>query len=191
MTHRSSYFEAIHRWYKEEDPLDYPSYIYSLRNPVGFYQKFLIERCMINLFNRYKIRLSVRDQILELDCGTGYSLRRFGELRGSSARLVGVDLSEARIAQARRINANVSFCCSDMCSLPFKSASFDMVTAFVSFMFFLAERDMLRAFGEVQRVLKKDGYFEFYDLRGGKRTGKDTRGFHEREVRARWHPRPE
>ncbi len=177
-----TYKMAVDELYSSSFPFDDQNYVYSLRNPVGFYQRIMVLRSLIKILNRNDIKLSKFNSILDLGCGTGYWLRTIAEVRGSSEGLKGVDLSEERIEQVKRIDKDIKWIKADMCALPFEDESFDFITAFVSFMFLTKEKDLKKAVLEVARVLRNDGFFLFYDVLGDKKFSKFTRGFQIKEI---------
>lgn len=94
----------------------------------------------------------VRDDesVLDLGCGTGKSI---DSLKG---RIVGVDFSATALKSARRRHPSVDFVASDVCRLPFKNDSFDLVRA--SYIFgHLDEGGIRMAIEEVSRVLSASG----------------------------------
>lgn len=168
--------------YDKSFPFDDQKYVYSLRNPVGFYQRTMVAKGLIDILNRNNIKLSKCDNILDLGCGIGCLLRIIAEIRGYTEGLTGIDLSKERIESARGLNSNIKYITGDICKLPFKGNHFDFVTAFVSFMFLTEEKDLGKAVSELSRILKPDGFFLFYDILGNKKLSKTTRGFTIKEV---------
>jgi len=168
--------------YNRPFPFDDQNYVYSLRNTVGFYQRTMVAKELINILNRNNINLSKYDNILDLGCGIGYLLRIIAEIRGYTEGLTGIDLSQERIKSARGINSNIKYITGDVCKLPLPNNFFDFVTAFVSFMFLTKEKDLEKAVSELSRILKPDGFFLFYDILGSKKLSKTTRGFAIKEV---------
>lgn len=182
MKKMKSYEMAVNELYSSSFSFDDQNYIYSLRNPVGFYQRIMVLRGLIKILNRNDIKLSKFNSILDLGCGIGYLLRIIAEIRGNSEGLVGVDLLEKRLEQAKRINKNIKWIKADMCNLPFKDKAFDFITTLVSFMFLTEEKDLKKAVSEVARVLRNGGFFLFYDVLGDKKFSKFIRGFQIKEI---------
>lgn len=90
-------------------------------------------------------------KLLDAGCGTGgttVDLRRFGEV-------VGIDLAWEALEPARGRGLN-QLARGSIESLPFASASFDVVTSF-EVVYHLGVANDLSAFQEVRRVLKRDG----------------------------------
>jgi ubiquinone/menaquinone biosynthesis C-methylase UbiE len=155
---------------------DNPNYKYSIRNKHGFYSRFIFNKNLVYLLNKNKLLLSKLENILDIGCGNGSNLNVIAGIRGSSKGLYGIDLSEMRIENAKMINSSIKFSVNDMRELPYENDKFDMVTAFVSFMYLTDDDDLKKTFSEVKRVLKPGSYFLFYDVvHNNKRN--NTRGY--------------
>jgi ubiquinone/menaquinone biosynthesis C-methylase UbiE len=101
--------------------------------------------------------------VLDVGCGTGLLLeaaaRRWGE-----ARLTGVDVSAAMIAEAQRKhdgNTRFSFKVGDASVLPLEPASFDVALSTMSFHHW---RDQAAGICEIARVLRAGGLFVLADV---------------------------
>lgn len=95
--------------------------------------------------------------VLDLGCNNGYGTR----ILASSGRwVVGVDVSEKGIAEARRLanGENLSFICTTGDRLPFDDGEFDIVT---SFQVIEHISDYGSYLSEICRVLKPDGIAVF------------------------------
>jgi len=89
---------------------------------------------------------------LDLGCGEGHNTRL---LAGRGARVVAVDIAESFIAAAAGIpHQGIRYLVGDGALLPFRAASFDAVTAFMSLMDTADPELTLR---EVARVLRPGG----------------------------------
>jgi ubiquinone/menaquinone biosynthesis C-methylase UbiE len=93
-------------------------------------------------------------RILDVGTGTGAGALRLAE-RFPGATIVGVDLSEAMVAQARRntppADSRVTYQVADASALPFADGSFDLV----------AHANMIPFFDEVARVVAPGGHALF------------------------------
>lgn len=92
-----------------------------------------------------------------LDIGTGTGVLPRG-LQPFNGKIMGIDISENQIIQARKISGNkenLSFCVAAAEQIPFEDMSFDTVTACQCYQYF----DKRRAIPEISRVLKKNGKF--------------------------------
>lgn len=100
--------------------------------------------------------------ILDVACGTG-ELERLLAAENPHQQIVGVDLSEQMLAQAKRkLQAfpHINFQQATVRSLPFPDQSFDVVISANSFHYF---DDPLLSLQEMQRVLKLDGRLVLLD----------------------------
>lgn len=92
-------------------------------------------------------------RILDVGTGTGAGALRLAQ-RFPAATIVGVDLSDAMLAQARRNTPNdlsLTYERADASALPFPDASFDLVT----------HANMIPFFDEVARVVAPGGHALF------------------------------
>jgi ubiquinone/menaquinone biosynthesis C-methylase UbiE len=93
---------------------------------------------------------------LDLGCGEGHNTRM---LANRGARVVGLDISEVFVEAATATGGGVSgYAVGDAGDLPFGSATFDAVTAFMSLM---DVSDPDRTLREISRVLKPGGFVQF------------------------------
>jgi len=93
---------------------------------------------------------------LDLGCGEGHNTRL---LAGRGARVIAVDIAESFIAAAAGIpHQGIRYLVGDGALLPFRAASFDAVTAFMSLM---DVADPERTLREVARVLRPGGFVQF------------------------------
>ncbi len=98
-------------------------------------------------------------RVLDLACGAG---RHLVELDRIGSRAMGLDLSPRMLAAARDALPDAGLVRADMRHLPFRPASFDVVTSyFTSFGYFDDESDDLGVLHEVRRVLRPGGVFLF------------------------------
>ncbi len=103
------------------------------------------------------------DNVLDVGCGGGATLRRISCRMGEGCGLVtGVDYSEVSCEESRLYNApeiesgRIRVVQASVESLPFDDATFDLVTTVESFYFWPNPRENL---AEVRRVLKRGGRF--------------------------------
>jgi ubiquinone/menaquinone biosynthesis C-methylase UbiE len=66
-------------------------------------------------------------RLLDVGCGSGDDVRALARRVAPSGCVIGIDISEAMIGQARKQNAVpcVDYCVADAHALPFADASFD------------------------------------------------------------------
>ncbi|MFC1842884.1 class I SAM-dependent methyltransferase [Candidatus Dependentiae bacterium] len=98
-------------------------------------------------------------KILDVGCGYGritIPLAKIGYL------IEGIDISpnllEEAKKQARREDIKIAFKIGDMCNLPYKDESFDVVICmWSSFSYMLTKQDQIEAINQMYRVLTKNG----------------------------------
>ncbi|MGY1615452.1 class I SAM-dependent methyltransferase [Geodermatophilus sp. SYSU D00691] len=96
------------------------------------------------------------DRVLDVGCGTGSTTREAGR-RAVSGAVLGVDLSAAMLAVARRAAADlphVAFLQADAQVHPFDEGSFDVAVSRTGAMFFA---DPVAAFANIGRALRPGG----------------------------------
>ncbi len=94
-----------------------------------------------------------RERALEIGCGTGHWTKFFRHL---GFDVIGIDISEKMLEQARKRLPQVMCLKADATRLPFADQTFRYVFAITVFEFI---EDQQRAFDEAYRVLKTGGYF--------------------------------
>lgn len=92
---------------------------------------------------------------LDLGCGEGHNTRM---LRRAGGRPIGLDVVEAFALASLEADRSTPVTIGDGCDLPFRSASFDVVTAFMSLMDLT---DPEAALDEISRVLRPGGFTQF------------------------------
>lgn len=98
-------------------------------------------------------------QVLDLGCGYG---RLSGELlkRFSKIKTVGVDIAANYVdLYNRNLAPRGKAIKGDICCLPFKDGTFDMVFIVTTLMYLPDDRDQKKALAEIGRVLKPGGHF--------------------------------
>lgn len=102
-----------------------------------------------------------RQQVLDVGCGAGDDTREVAALVGPNGRVVGIDISEAMLAEARRRGGPVEFTHGDMHALSFADESFDRVRAKLVRMH---SPDIDTADDELVRVLRPGGKLAAFDF---------------------------
>ena len=103
-------------------------------------------------------------QILDIGCGTGRTT--FGLYKIGYTNIIGVDLTPEMINAAKEINRNFSprlkFLIGDATNLSFENERFDAaIFSFNGLMSIPQPENRLKAFKEINRVLRPDGIFIF------------------------------
>jgi ubiquinone/menaquinone biosynthesis C-methylase UbiE len=89
--------------------------------------------------------------LLDLGCGTGLFMRRYGETGGDA---VGLDISRGMIENARGRCNGFEFCMGTAEELPFRDDSFDAISCLLAFSYL---RHPLQMLAEASRILKPGG----------------------------------
>jgi len=161
---RSGESERIKQTYVEYDrPDSLARKIWSIFNPINHYYMVARERHIVSLIARHSLDVPSM-KILDVGCGSGGTLRDFLRYGAEPANLHGVDLSESRIASARKmLPAEVSLSCGDGERLDYPEARFDAVILHVVLSSVLAPESRKKIAREVSRVLKPGGVVFYYD----------------------------
>ena len=105
-----------------------------------------------------KMRLSSGEQILDLGCGEGMASRLLAERAGERSRVLGVDIADQMIQNARfrsKGYSNLSFERASAGHLPCQANAFDEVLSVECFYYFKNQEAVLK---ELWRVLKPGGW---------------------------------
>lgn len=94
------------------------------------------------------------DRVLDVACGTGVVAREAVSQVGPDGMVCGLDLTEAMLDVARRLEPAVEWRQGDAMNLPFDPASFDVVLCQAGLMFV---PDRVEAVSEMRRVLGPSG----------------------------------
>lgn len=166
--------------------------IYSPVNPVGFYGEFKSAQILMDFVNMTVRNKKALDKIRICDCGCGDGVKtRFlAELLGNSEQIYGVEYSKNRLNHCRKMNPAIHYEFADLTEpgkgIPF-GIPFDGITAFVVFMHFTTEKEIMCALRNVWQSLKRKGIFLWYELNAGshwdgKRENADHWGFSASEM---------
>jgi SAM-dependent methyltransferase len=89
--------------------------------------------------------------LLDLGCGTGLFMRRYGETGGNA---VGLDISRGMIENARGRCNGFEFCMGTAEVLPFRDDTFDAISCLLAFSYLMQPSRMM---AEAFRILKPGG----------------------------------
>ncbi len=120
------------------------------------------------------IDVKENDTILDIGCGGGHNIKTFLN-RASQTKVYGIDYSNISVEKSRKLNkgeienGRCFIYQSSVENLPFKDATFDIISAFETVYFW---PNIVDSFKEVNRVLKHGATFaitnEAYDHRADK-----------------------
>ena len=123
------------------------------------------ERKLLRIINEIGVKDLSAKNILDIGCGSGNALRNMVQYGAKPKHLFGLDLFSDRIKKARELSSDIDFVKGDAISLPYRSRYFDIVTQFTVFTSILEMKVKQEIAKEMVRVLKKDGYIFWYDMR--------------------------
>jgi SAM-dependent methyltransferase len=143
-----------------------------------------LERRLLTLLRRHTLESLQSKTILEVGCGNGYWLREFIKWGAHPDNLMGVDLLNDQVAQARSLSpARVTFKHGNAARLDVPAESFDIVLQATMFTSILDR--MLKEYlaAEMLRVLKPEGVVIWYDFHVDNPRNPDVRGIKRREIK--------
>lgn len=154
-----------------------PADRYSRFNPEVLARVHERQRATVSLLAVHGIRTLAGCDLVEVGCGSGANLIEFLELGADPARLVGNDLLDDRLLQARRaLPASVRLLPGDACALPLDEASVDLVYQSTVFSSILDEALQCRLAAAMWRWVRPGGAVLWYDFAVDNPRNPDVRG---------------
>jgi ubiquinone/menaquinone biosynthesis C-methylase UbiE len=167
---------------KRKDRAGYAS-LYSRFNPGQLFMIQEQERRMLSLLRDYGCQDLKSKKLLEIGCGSGHWLREFIQWGALPENVVGIDLLEDRVAEARRLCPSAAKIeCKSAVKLEFPDESFDLVLQSTVFTSILDSSLRQQIASEMMRVLKRDGLILWYDYHVNNPRNSDARGVKRREI---------
>jgi SAM-dependent methyltransferase len=123
-----------------------------------------VERGVVKLLFRNGFLPLDERMVLDVGCGSGKQLMRLLFYGARPENLVGIDLLEHEIEQARSFAPHVDFRVGDATELPFDDDTFDLALAFFTFTSMRSEEARRAAAAEIRRVLRPGGALLWYDF---------------------------
>jgi len=140
------------------------------------------ERVMLALLRRAGLTSVTGQRLLDVGCGGGTELVRWVARGLKPTDAFGVDLLSSRLSPARELHPSIHLVQGNGAELPFRNATFDIVTQFVVFSSILDPGVRRQAAAEIERVLRPSGHLIWYDFWLNP-TNRDTRGVRVDEIR--------
>jgi SAM-dependent methyltransferase len=137
---------------------------YAYWEPANLFMFQERERSLLRLLRGQNLLPLGDRRILDLGCGDGSVMRDFLRYGAKPPRLLGVDIIPGRIASAIGTSPNFAWQIADGSALPFKSGSFDLVSAFTVFSSIKDRIQRKLVADEALRVLKPGGAIVWYDF---------------------------
>jgi len=143
-----------------------------------------LERRLLRMFGRHGILPLGGRRVLEIGCGSGHFLRELVKWGADPARVVGIDLLEDRLAEARRMTPPpVRLEAANAAETGFADGSFDLVLQMTVFTSILSADVRQRVAAEMRRVLAPGGSVVWYDFRIKNPRNSDVRAVGRAEIR--------
>jgi ubiquinone/menaquinone biosynthesis C-methylase UbiE len=155
---------------------------YSLFNPAALLHRQGQERLALFFLKKYGLENLANLKILDVGCGTGGQLRRLLDYGSNPRHLYGIDLSESRIEQARRLAPALNWSVASASQLPFDNASFDLILISVVMTSVLDETVRREISIELKRVLKPEGKILWFDFAFSNPRNRAVRGIKKSRV---------
>ena len=137
------------------------------RKPEGFFGKMMVNgmngggHAAMACWALSSLQIKEDSHILDIGCGGGANIARLLQ-RAPKGMVHGVDYSPVSVAKSSKVNAKAiaegrcKIVEASVTQLPFKEASFDLITAFETIYFW---PDIEHCFDEVKKALKPGGMF--------------------------------
>jgi SAM-dependent methyltransferase len=150
-------------------------------HPRGLYAQSYMREHFVRVIVENDVPLDEMD-ILDIGCGDGAWCRYFAELKGTVDGIVGVDLSDERLAIARGLSP-IEYVRGDMTNLhTFLDRPFDFVSAFVSLMFLRDAGELRSVLSSVYGLVRPGGYFFVYEQEQEHDPDADFSGWSRRQI---------
>lgn len=151
----------IRREYNQRDHYNLSS-AYRYSNPAFLFHMQERERLILDLMASWQVDLSGAS-ILEVGCGTGHILHRFGEF--GAENIHGIDLMEKRLRIGKQRYPRLCLVEGNAAQLPYADGTFDIVMQFMCLSSVLDPTMRNEITNEMLRVLRPGGVILHYDLR--------------------------
>src|SRR5258708_6414719 len=128
---------------------------YSWFEPGHLFMMQQLERRILAVLRVHGLDPLQSRHILEIGCGSGHWVRQFIQWGANPEKLIGVDLLEERVAQARKVcPSHVKIYRANAATLEFPDASFDLVLQATVFTSILDANLKRQIAAEMMRVTK-------------------------------------
>lgn len=156
-----SELDRIEARYRQRDASSSLTGFWTLRNPVVLHLAQERERAVMRALSACGLSLKGL-HLLDVGCGLGVEFANHLRWGACASRLFGVDLMLERLLAARR-DTSAALAQASGSSLPFASASFDLVCQNVVFSSIIDDAVRQATAAEMCRVLRPGGWVLWYD----------------------------
>lgn len=157
---------------------------YSWEQPGHLFIMQELERRLLGMLGRHDFLPLGGRRVLEVGCGSGHFLRELVKWGADPARVVGIDLLEDRLAEARHLApAAVRLEQANAAETGFADGSFDVVLQMTVFTSILSADVRRRVAAEMRRLLAPGGCIVWYDFRVNNPRNSDVRAVGRSEIR--------
>lgn len=161
-----------------------PAGRYSRLNPEVLARVHERQRALVALFARQGVAVLDALDVLEVGCGSGANLQELIAFGASPERLVGNELLDERLAEARRLlPAAVRLLAGDASTLTLPDASFHLVVQSTVFSSIVDDALQRRLADAMWRWTKPGGAVLWYDFVYNNPANPDVRGVPVRRIR--------
>ena len=122
------------------------------------------ERALLRILRRFPGLPLKGQRILDAGCGEGSLLRDMQRFGARAQDLSGIDLLEERIQRARELTPGANIKVGDIQSLPYDTASFDLVLGFTLLSSVSNDAALASVTSELARVVRPGGLLVIYDF---------------------------
>lgn len=155
---------------------------YSLLRPGELFMAQQRERSLLELLRSGGVVDVAGLRLLEIGCGRALRLLDWVRWGSHAVDLVGIDLMEPLLKEARTNLPLARFAVATAGNLPFRDSSFDAVTQLTVFSSILDIELRRRVAREMWRVLRPGGFVLWYDLRYSNPHNPNVRPVGKREI---------
>lgn len=122
-------------------------------------------------------------RILDVGCGVGHILRQFVDWGALPENVAGIELSEERVAKAKRQSPDLDIRCGTGSALPWPDESFDLVCQHTVFTSILDLELRRQVASEMMRVVRPGGAVLWYDFVFNNPSNPNVRALRARDIR--------
>lgn len=138
--------------------------LHTLLNPGDLYIHQQRQRAVLSLLQSEGVFPLTGKRLLEVGCGSGKVLREFLWFGAPAESLIGVELQNWRLKEAKSLTPHLPLINADGQRLPFPDSCFDLVIQFTVFSSVLDSDVRQQLAAEMRRVLRPGGLLLWYDF---------------------------